>query len=180
VAGILLVTATAAAALGTLREAQSPARPTLPPAVVVPARPELPHPAGTDPADLPAVPAAATLTSGRPSTPAHRHSTRPSPLGATARRVTEDGDSREAGTEGEDAPPEQHAVGSSHEGDDAPEPVVTGGSTHEDDDSDHPSSTSTSGSHDGDGDGSRTSTGDDGDDGGSDGGDHSGDAALDR
>jgi hypothetical protein len=167
VAGILLVTATAAAALGTLREAQSPARPTLPPAVVVPARPELPHPAGTGAGELPAVPAAATVAPGTSSTPVHR---RPAhhPAGTSPRRAADDGeDSREGATGREDGRYSPHpATSESPDGDDATERETTGTLTHEDD-SDDPTPTSTDGGHDGD-DSSWTSTSDDGSDGGSD------------
>jgi len=62
VAGILLVTATAAAAIGGFRAERAPASPTLPPAVVV--HPGSPHPAGTTPSRLPVVPPMPAATGG--------------------------------------------------------------------------------------------------------------------
>lgn len=75
VAGILLATATAAAAIGTLGGTEDAARPTPPPAVVSPSETEVPHPVGATPTELPVLPVASSdashAESGESSTTRH-------------------------------------------------------------------------------------------------------------
>ncbi|WP_406829321.1 hypothetical protein ABEG17_09965 [Pedococcus sp. KACC 23699] len=180
VAGILLLTATAAAAIGTLHGERLPARHTLPPAVMVPSTP---HPAGTTPTQLPpVVPALSTASSGEGLTKNSRaggSDQSPSLHGARAMRSTsashgsDEGDdtaSTEPRDGRDDGQTPAHATVTSRDDDSAPSTSgddgksTTGPTTGDDDHEDEATSTgSGGGSDDGSDDSSRGGSGGEGD-----------------
>lgn len=131
VAGILLATATAAAAIGTLADTEHAARPTPPPAVVSPPAATVPHPVGTTPTELPSLAMAwpdATHEKSENSSTTRGGRVGPGSVPTTAPHDEDSDDPTEADEPGE-------GDGSDHEGEDEPS---TGSSTEpadEDEDS---------------------------------------------
>lgn len=146
VAGILLATATAAAAIGTLRGAEHAARPALPPAVVSPPSSTTPHPVGTTPTELPVLPATTAEPAHRESAPpttSHPGKVAPGVVSTTPRNGQDaddsgDSDEPEAAEPGDpqdhgraDDDPPSTGVGT-ETGDDEEDSAGTGTGDHDD------------------------------------------------